>query len=72
MAIADSVVLADELEQAATVAAASNGFQTRRFERCKYLVDASLAICRSQLGEGPYVDQGNATAEMVQVVSQPL
>lgn len=72
MAIEDSVVLADELEKAATVADAFNGFQKRRFERCKYIVDASLAICRSQLGEGPYVDQGKATAEMVQVVSQPL
>lgn len=72
MAIEDSVVLAEELDKAATVADAFRSFQTRRFERCKYIVDASLAICRSQLGEGPRVDQGKATGEMMQAVAQPL
>jgi 2-polyprenyl-6-methoxyphenol hydroxylase-like FAD-dependent oxidoreductase len=72
MAIEDSVVLAEELEKAATVADAFHGFQKRRFARCKYIVDASLAICRAQLGQGPSVDQGKATAEMMQTVSQPL
>ena len=72
MAIEDSIVLAEELEKAATVNDAFTGFQKRRFERCKYIVDASLAICRAQLGQGPRVDQGKATAEMMQVVSQPL
>lgn len=72
MAIEDSIVLAEELEKAETVAAAFRGFQTRRYDRCKYIVDASLAICRSQLGEGPRVDQGKATAEMMQAVAQPL
>lgn len=72
MAIEDSIVLAEELEKAETVADAFRSFQTRRFERCKYIVDASLAICRSQLGEGPRVDQGRATGEMMQAVAQPL
>ena len=72
LAIEDSIVLADELEKAASVPAAFTAFQKRRFERCKYIVDASLAICRSQLGEGPAVDQGRATGEMMQVVSQPI
>lgn len=72
LAIEDSIVLAEELEKAASVAAAFTAFQERRFERCKYIVDASLAICRSQLGEGPAVDQGKATGEMMQVVSQPI
>ena len=72
MAIEDSIVLADELDKAESVADAFKSFQTRRYERCKYIVDASLAICRSQLGEGPRVDQGKATAEMMQAVAQPL
>ena len=72
MAIEDSIVLAEELDKAATVADAFSAFQKRRFDRCKYIVDASLAICRSQLGEGPRVDQGKATAEMMQVVAKPL
>ncbi len=72
MAIEDSVVLAEELDKADTVSAAFKSFQARRFDRCKYIVDASLAICRSQLGEGPRVDQGRATGEMMQAVAQPL
>lgn len=72
MAIEDSIVLAEELDNAATVTEAFAGFQKRRFDRCKYIVDASLAICRSQLGEGPRVDQGRATGEMMQAVAQPL
>jgi 2-polyprenyl-6-methoxyphenol hydroxylase-like FAD-dependent oxidoreductase len=72
MAIEDSIVLAQELAAAETVSEAFGNFQQRRFDRCKYIVDASLAICRSQLGESPRVDQGKATAEMMQVVAQPL
>lgn len=72
MAIEDSIVLAEELTSAATVSDAFSAFHARRFERCKYIVDSSLAICRSQLGEGPRVDQGKATAEMMQAVARPL
>ncbi|MFK7958149.1 MAG: FAD-dependent oxidoreductase [Lysobacterales bacterium] len=72
MAIEDSIVLAQELKASETVAEAFSRFQQRRFERCKYIVDASLAICRSQLGEGPRIAQDKATAEMMQVVAQPL
>lgn len=72
MAIEDSIVLAEELKKAESVTDAFTSFQARRFDRCKYIVDASLAICRSQLGEGPRVDQGKATGEMMQAVAQPL
>jgi 2-polyprenyl-6-methoxyphenol hydroxylase-like FAD-dependent oxidoreductase len=72
MAIEDSIVLAEELQNAATPKDAFRGFMQRRAERCAYIVNASTAICRAQLGEGPPVDQAKATAEMMQVVSQPL
>ena len=72
MAIEDSVVLAEELARNSSVADAFRGFQARRFERCKYVVDASLAICRAQLGEGPPVDQAQATADMMRVTAQPI
>ena len=72
MAIEDSLVLAEELARASTVSDAFKAFQARRFERCKYIVDASLAICNSQLGKGPPVDQAAATAEMMKVTAQPI
>ncbi len=72
MAIEDSIVLADELAGAASIEDAFAAFMQRRRERCAYIVNASMAICRAQLGEGPPVDQARATGEMMQVVSQPI
>ena len=72
LAIEDSVVLAEELERADSVATAFDAFRKRRFERCKYIVDASLAICNWQLGKGPTVDYPQATADMFRVTAQPI
>jgi 2-polyprenyl-6-methoxyphenol hydroxylase-like FAD-dependent oxidoreductase len=72
MAIEDSIVIAEELEKADTVEAAFKAFMKRRGERCAYIVNASLAICRDQIGEGPPVDPGKATADMVRTSSQPI
>ena len=72
MAIEDSLVLAEELESADSVEAAFAGFQKRRFDRCKYIVESSVAICNAQLGLGPPVDQAKATADMFRVTAAPL
>jgi 2-polyprenyl-6-methoxyphenol hydroxylase-like FAD-dependent oxidoreductase len=72
MAIEDSIVLAEELRARATPEAAFTAYHERRFERCRYIVEASLAICRGQLGLGPAVDNARATKEMFDVVAQPL
>ena len=72
MAIEDSLVLAEELERRDTVDAAFAAFQERRYERCKYIVDASVAICRGQIGKGPLVNYPKATGEMIRVTSEPL
>ena len=72
MAIEDAIVLAEEIGRHDTSEAAFDAFRARRFERCKYIVDASLALCRGQLGEGPLVEQAKATHAMFQVVSQPI
>jgi 2-polyprenyl-6-methoxyphenol hydroxylase-like FAD-dependent oxidoreductase len=72
MAIEDSIVLAEELRAHPTPEAAFTAYRARRFERCRYIVEASLAICRGQLGLGPPVDNARATKEMFDVVAQPL
>lgn len=72
MAIEDSVVLAEELGRADTPRQAFTRFQQRRFDRCKYIVESSLAICAGQVGRGPLVNQAEATAEMFRVTSQPI
>ncbi len=72
MAIEDSLVLADELVRAGSVADAFATFQERRYERCKYIVDSSVAICMGQIGEGPLVNYPKATADMIAATSKPL
>lgn len=72
LAIEDAIVLADELAQAASPEAAFAAYRNRRFERCAYIVDTSLAICMGQIGKGPPVDNAQATAGMFRLVSEPI
>ena len=55
-----------------TPQAAFAAFRARRFERCRYIVEQSLAICGGQLGRRPPVDQGQAVREMFEVTAQPI
>jgi hypothetical protein len=51
---------------------AFTAYRARRYERCRYIVEKSLAICTGQLGKGPPIDNHKATAEMFAVVAQPI
>ena len=72
MAIEDSLVLADELSGHDELDEALIAYRDRRFERCAYIVNASLAICHGQIGKGPPVDNAAATHNMFAVVAQPI
>jgi 2-polyprenyl-6-methoxyphenol hydroxylase-like FAD-dependent oxidoreductase len=72
MAIEDSLVLAETLANEGSITKAFAAFQQRRFERCRYIVDSSVAICKGQLGEGPLINNAKATKEMFEVTSQPI
>ena len=72
MAIEDAIVLADELCDADNVHAAFVAYQARRHERCRYIVKASLDICRGQIGEGPLIENAQATRAMFTKVAEPI
>lgn len=72
LAIEDALVIADELSKNHNVEKALQSYRNRRFERCDYVVKNSLAICMGQLGKGPAIDNSKATAEMYQVVAEPI
>ncbi|MDE2302292.1 MAG: FAD-dependent oxidoreductase [Sphingomonadales bacterium] len=72
MAIEDSIVLAEEIDAAASPQEAFTRFRDRRFERCRFIVEKSLAICHGQIGSGPPVDNAQATAQMFAVVARPI
>lgn len=72
MAIEDSVVLGEEIASKADVESALQAYHARRYDRCKYIVDASVGICRGQLGIGPAVDQAEANRGLFARIAQPL
>lgn len=72
MAIEDGIVLAEELVRHDTPDAAFVAFRARRFDRCKYIVDASKAISLGQTGLGPKLDQAQATHDMFAVTARPI
>ena len=72
MAVEDSIVIAEELAAKASIEGALQTYQQRRFDRCKFIVDSSVAICRSQLGTGPRVEQAAATKAMFERIAQPI
>jgi 2-polyprenyl-6-methoxyphenol hydroxylase-like FAD-dependent oxidoreductase len=72
MAIEDAVVLAEELARHDKPETAFTAYRDRRFERCYYVVEKSLEICRGQLGQGPLVDNARAAAEMNALLAQPI
>jgi 2-polyprenyl-6-methoxyphenol hydroxylase-like FAD-dependent oxidoreductase len=72
LAIEDSLVLADELARADTAEQGFAAYRERRFERCRYIVESSRAICDGQLGKRPPVNHAKASAEMLALVAQPI
>ena len=72
MAIEDGIVLAEELARHDSPATAFAAWQTRRVERCRYIVEHSKAIGDSQLGLKPPVDQSAAVRGMFETIARPL
>jgi 2-polyprenyl-6-methoxyphenol hydroxylase-like FAD-dependent oxidoreductase len=52
MAVESAIVLAQELAKAENVDAALLAYQERRFDRCKDVIDSSVAIGQLQLEHG--------------------
>lgn len=72
MAIEDSIVLAEELDCHDQPESAFRAYRDRRYGRCKYIVEASKAVCFGQIGLGPVVEQAHATADMTRRVAEPI
>lgn len=65
MAVESAIALAEELELAGSVGDALQAYQDRRFDRCKDIVDTSIAVGRMQLdGAGPEQISGTIGAAL--------
>lgn len=71
-AIEDGVVLADCLVRHDDVGDAFAEYTERRYERCKLVVETSLAIAEWEMGRLPGFDNVAATDHVLEVMAQPL
>ncbi|MDJ1371937.1 FAD-dependent monooxygenase [Gulosibacter molinativorax] len=71
-AIEDGVVLADSLVNAGSLEEAFANYTERRFERCKLIVETSLAIGEWECGHLDDFDNVAATNHVLEIMAQPL
>ena len=71
-AIEDGVVLADCLAKHDTLQAAFVEYTERRYERCKLIVETSMAIGQWETGNLPDFDNVAATNHVLEVMASPI
>ena len=73
MAIEDSLVLADELARHGDeLEAALGAFEERRRDRCRFIVESSMAVGDFQLGRRSELDYAALTREMFERTAAPI
>jgi 2-polyprenyl-6-methoxyphenol hydroxylase-like FAD-dependent oxidoreductase len=72
MAVEDALVLGEELQRAAAVEDAFAGFMSRRYERCRLVVENSLEIGRREQRRAPVEEQTRLVEESLRVLAQPI
>jgi 2-polyprenyl-6-methoxyphenol hydroxylase-like FAD-dependent oxidoreductase len=71
-AVEDAVVLAEELQKNGPLHDSLQSFMRRRFERCKFILEASLRIGEWEMHPDPKADVGTLMGRVAQTVVQPL
>lgn len=71
-AIEDGVVLAEELSNHDDVEAALTAYANRRYDRCKLVVETSVAIGRYEMGQNPAFDHQAETQRVIEAMVAPL
>jgi 2-polyprenyl-6-methoxyphenol hydroxylase-like FAD-dependent oxidoreductase len=70
--IEDAIVLADELDGAATIEAALAGFETRRWERCRMVVENSSRLCEIEITGGDKAEHSRIMHDTHMALSAPI
>lgn len=72
LAVEDALVLAAELAKSSTLEEALAGFMSRRYERCRLVVENSLEIGRREQMRAPIDAQTNLVERSLQALAQPI
>lgn len=71
-AVEDGVTIGEIFQQDAPIDQLMEAFQNRRYERCKFIVEASLQIGEWEMNPSPSADPVGLTAKMFEVTSAPI
>jgi len=71
-AVEDAVVLAEELQEDSPLEKSLDSYVKRRYERCKFILEASLQIGEWEMHPDPKADVANLMAKVGQTVVQPI
>lgn len=71
-AVEDAVVLAEELRKNVPLRESLGSFVRRRYERCKFILEASLQIGEWEMHPDPNSDAASLMARVAQTVVQPI
>lgn len=72
MAIEDAVVLAELLEEVASVPEALERFMARRFERCRYIVERSVLMGQWEMENKSEQERAGLVMDMMQFTAAPI
>jgi 2-polyprenyl-6-methoxyphenol hydroxylase-like FAD-dependent oxidoreductase len=73
MTIEDAIVLSQEIAAEQAIEEALTAFMERRYERCKFIVEASMQICRWELGlDRETLDHVGLTANSMELTALPI
>jgi 2-polyprenyl-6-methoxyphenol hydroxylase-like FAD-dependent oxidoreductase len=73
IAVEDALVLADELAKCGgDVGRGLIAYTERRFERCRFVVESSVAICKRQLENAPAEEIGKRMGEAMHYLAGPI
>jgi 2-polyprenyl-6-methoxyphenol hydroxylase-like FAD-dependent oxidoreductase len=72
MAVESGIVLAEELAKAASLAEGLAAYQHRRFDRCRDVIETSVAVGQLQLEHGPPEDHAKLLEGALARLNQPF
>ncbi|MDB5967287.1 MAG: FAD-dependent 2-polyprenyl-6-methoxyphenol hydroxylase protein [Polaromonas sp.] len=72
MAVEDALVLGDALVHEACVAQAFEHFMTRRYERCRLVVENSMEIGRREQARAPMEKQAELVEQSLRILAEPI
>jgi hypothetical protein len=71
MAIEDGIVLAEELRSQSLEQALAR-FMSRRFERCRLVVESSVRLGQIEMGQGSPIEHTRLMTEALGALRQPI